>query len=63
MIFRSNQHNSLNESEQEGDRVFTQDGLGPVAACNEIDCLAAMLEFSEYVARRKTYQPPCQHIQ
>ena len=50
---------SLDESEQEGDRFFTQDGLGPVAACIEIDCLAATLEFSGYVARRKTYQAPC----
>ena len=57
MIFRSYQHIPLNESEQEGDRFFTQDGLGPVAACIEIDCLAAKLESSEYVARRKTYQP------
>jgi hypothetical protein len=63
MIFRSNRHIPLNESEQEGDRFFTQDGPGPVAACIEIDCLAATLEFSGYVARRKTYQQPCQQMQ
>ena len=37
-------------------------GWVPPVACIEVDCLAAMLEFSEYVARRKIYHPRAKNI-